>query len=301
MKFYELGRSFFRKMVQIRSNFATTCTIKGTRGAKLPIDATFSESLEKSLDKVVSREEKNFSVHKKYMNFFQYRKTALDEHLYKLSAGRSMVEMLGVLAIIGVLSVGAISGYSKAMMKYKLNKQSEQISTVIYNSMTTADQFSPPPPNPGSSSVENMTSIYIKLGLIPDEMIKSTDTAYVYDVFNNPIRFANINWGDFQYLQTSITFSINSNSRQDVAECMNVFNIFKAMDENIYDTSIARSFSQGDQTSSDIVSQVSGTLSCGLKSYPCLKDLTVADIEQLCNVCSEARSCTLSVRYNYSD
>ena len=45
--------------------------------------------------------------------------------------GRSMVEMLGVLAIIGVLSVGAIAGYSKAMMKYKLNKQAEQLTTVI--------------------------------------------------------------------------------------------------------------------------------------------------------------------------
>ena len=29
--------------------------------------------------------------------------------------GRSMIEMLGVLAIIGVLSVGGIAGYSKAM------------------------------------------------------------------------------------------------------------------------------------------------------------------------------------------
>ena len=28
--------------------------------------------------------------------------------------GRSMVEMLGVLAILGVLSVGGIAGYSKA-------------------------------------------------------------------------------------------------------------------------------------------------------------------------------------------
>ena len=43
-------------------------------------------------------------------------------------SGRSMVEMLGVLAIIGVLSVGAIAGYSKAMMKYKLNKQAEQLN-----------------------------------------------------------------------------------------------------------------------------------------------------------------------------
>ena len=36
--------------------------------------------------------------------------------------GRSMIEMLGVLAIIGVLSVGGISGYSRAMAKYKLTK-----------------------------------------------------------------------------------------------------------------------------------------------------------------------------------
>ena len=45
--------------------------------------------------------------------------------------GRSMVEMLGVLAIIGVLSVGAIAGYGKAMFKYKLNKQTEQLNQVI--------------------------------------------------------------------------------------------------------------------------------------------------------------------------
>ena len=37
-------------------------------------------------------------------------------------SGRSMVEMLGVLAIIGVLSVGGIAGYSKAMAKFKLSK-----------------------------------------------------------------------------------------------------------------------------------------------------------------------------------
>ncbi len=36
--------------------------------------------------------------------------------------GRSMVEMLGVLAIIGVLSVGGIAGYTMAMNKYKANE-----------------------------------------------------------------------------------------------------------------------------------------------------------------------------------
>ena len=40
----------------------------------------------------------------------------------KMEKGRSMVEMLGVLAIIGVLSVGGIYGYTVAMNKYKANE-----------------------------------------------------------------------------------------------------------------------------------------------------------------------------------
>lgn len=36
--------------------------------------------------------------------------------------GRSMVEMLGVLAIIGVLSIGGIAGYTMAMNRYRANQ-----------------------------------------------------------------------------------------------------------------------------------------------------------------------------------
>ena len=50
--------------------------------------------------------------------------------------GRSMIEMLGVLAIIGVLSVGGIAGYSKAMMKYRINKTIEQITLIIANTQS---------------------------------------------------------------------------------------------------------------------------------------------------------------------
>ena len=46
-------------------------------------------------------------------------------------SGRSMIEMLGVLAIIGVLSVGGIAGYSKAMEKFKLNKTISEYSYLI--------------------------------------------------------------------------------------------------------------------------------------------------------------------------
>ena len=56
--------------------------------------------------------------------------------LNKTQSGRSMVEMLGVLAIIGVLSVGGIAGYSKAMFKHKMNQTMDFISQVVANIVT---------------------------------------------------------------------------------------------------------------------------------------------------------------------
>ena len=50
--------------------------------------------------------------------------------------GRSMVEMLGVLAIIGVLSVGGIAGYSRAMAKFKISKAMDQMSMLVANIRT---------------------------------------------------------------------------------------------------------------------------------------------------------------------
>lgn len=44
--------------------------------------------------------------------------------------GRSMIEMLGVLAIIGILLSGGIAGYSKAMQSYKTNALIEKIQTI---------------------------------------------------------------------------------------------------------------------------------------------------------------------------
>ena len=50
--------------------------------------------------------------------------------------GRSMIEMLGVLAIVGVLSVGGIAGYSKAMAKFKANKAIDQATMITTNIRT---------------------------------------------------------------------------------------------------------------------------------------------------------------------
>ena len=42
--------------------------------------------------------------------------------------GRSMVEMLGVLAIMGVLSIGGIAGYRYAMDKYRVNETMDELN-----------------------------------------------------------------------------------------------------------------------------------------------------------------------------
>lgn len=73
-----------------------------------------------------------------------------------------MVEMLGVLAIIGVLSVGGIAGYSKAMTKFKINKSMDQISMLVANVRTL---YSGQRDYSGFGN-ENA----IKFGIIPNEM-----------------------------------------------------------------------------------------------------------------------------------
>lgn len=45
-------------------------------------------------------------------------------------SGRSMVEMLGVLAIIGVLSIGGIAGYTRAMRGWRANEIIDAASRV---------------------------------------------------------------------------------------------------------------------------------------------------------------------------
>ena len=46
----------------------------------------------------------------------------------KSQSGRSMVEMLGVLAIIGVLSVGGIAGYTLSMRRHRANGVADTVA-----------------------------------------------------------------------------------------------------------------------------------------------------------------------------
>ena len=59
----------------------------------------------------------------------------------KSESGRSMVEMLGVLAIIGVLSIGGIAGYTLSMRRYRANQVLDAVSKyslIVYSACQKA-------------------------------------------------------------------------------------------------------------------------------------------------------------------
>ncbi len=51
-------------------------------------------------------------------------------HKNHKQSGRSMIEMLGVLAIVGILSAGGIAGYSMAMQNHKTNALIEKVQII---------------------------------------------------------------------------------------------------------------------------------------------------------------------------
>jgi len=116
---------------------------------------------------------------------------------YKNQNGRSMIEMLGVLAIIGVLSVGGIAGYSKAMTKYRINKAIEQITLIAGNVRSffapqknyvgvrcTCYDTPQPCSSDENSSNKNGCPIIKKAKILPDEMITLDDNGKITDISN---------------------------------------------------------------------------------------------------------------------
>ena len=208
-----------------------------------------------------------------------------------ICAGRSMVEMLGVLAIIGVLSVGAIAGYSKAMEKYKLNKHAEAVSMLINNVLQLKGQLQYEP-----NTQTCYGTLFKKMNLLPDG-IKYYYNCDIRDmwfkgsmvIYYNNDDLGNGNHNNFG----GIGFSIPVSSQGEKI-CRNI--LFAAK-ENAADLWIIelqkRSTADSDYTYSEEV--IYGNTYCP-KGKKCLYNMTVSDTEVICNTC-EGIGCTLYVLY----
>ena len=202
--------------------------------------------------------------------------------------GRSMVEMLGVLAIIGVLSVGAMNGYSKAMLKYKLNKQAEQISTLVYNlqQLYVNHEFDA---DNTSSAYTYLIHTLAKLNLLPSN---NTDGNCMIDAMDNYIcpywiREDNA-YGD-GFFRLTIDHNNNkiANASVDIDSCRNILYLAKEMHTILWQVSSnTGNGSGGVQTSLTYF----GDVYCDNRSKPCLRDFTISSINDICTNLKDTRS-----------
>ena len=186
--------------------------------------------------------------------------------------GRSMVEMLGVLAIIGVLSVGAIAGYSKAMMKYRLNKQAEAFNMLLANAL----QISPNINVPNTHTVQN--NLLFKLNLIPDGIFYNKTDNSLTDVFKNSFsfysttRWPNYTWGILFRLQnTKASFDI----------CVNLVQIGQNFSSELLYVKRQDVIYAEDSSITDYQEYILyGDKMC--ENNKCLKKLQIEDIYNIC-------------------
>ena len=186
-------------------------------------------------------------------------------------SGRSMVEMLGVLAIIGVLSIGAIAGYSKAMMKYKLNKQAEQLNTVInavarnihgFDNLKGSDEAS-----------QYITSYFIKMGEFPKEMIVSGDNDSIYDVWKNKYYIALTP----KWIAIYVFMNLDIKSSETLEMCRNILVTAKENSDNVRHVNLMSGFASDEQISEFFM----GDRFCGSGST-CLRNITLDNIYSAC-------------------
>ena len=172
-------------------------------------------------------------------------------------SGRSMVEMLGVLAIIGVLSVGAITSYQKAMFKHKLNKYAENVSLMFFNLYDLKKE---------DNDLSDLSpKLFVPEGLIDHNRLYGN---VFYDTFGNV-------WGCNKHgLYTRLGISRSSsegfNRSEDAIRNSCPILLQSAKDMNIRKISLSH--------------QKGGLSICNEKCSLTYQDLTVIKIQEICDI-----------------
>ncbi|MBQ8870568.1 MAG: hypothetical protein IJ019_04250, partial [Alphaproteobacteria bacterium] len=209
---------------------------------------------------------------------------------YAKEIGRSMVEMLGVLAIIGVLSVGGIAGYSKAMEKYKLNKHAQSFNFLLNMAIQYSGTVSS-----SSDYTENnnifYTGTFYKAGLVPDGFeLEKNSTVFLRDMFDNLVWL----FENPSSKSSGLGYEFTSD---ELNICYNIFNIIKYNSFQLYTVSTDSRDSESQIATSNGI--LSGDSYC-VKDKKCIKDMTINDIDTLCNNCASSHSsCRIFVKWLY--
>ena len=136
--------------------------------------------------------------------------------------GRSMIEMLGVLAIIAVLTVGGIAGYSKAMQKFKQNKWLAQIEELMFSTKELyKNEKIYGKPN------QYLTATLKNLGAIPTGMLDENNL----DIYGNTVNILILQF--LKWNRFAIIFYMKPNTEAEY-NCRELFN-FSYTNPDIFD------------------------------------------------------------------
>lgn len=195
--------------------------------------------------------------------------------------GRSMIEMLGVLAIVGILSIGGISGFSKAMMKQKLNKQTEVFSLLFDSVDTYRDRLL----REKLGSMD-LVPVFRSMGEIPDGVVWVGNA--LYDGFSNQIRI-NTNNCPSSGPCTEISLRYSLIKQSDFAICNNILQIAIAHSASL--CALRTATSVEDASVSDYGDRFWGDSYCS-QNKKCIRDMSFSDIDEMCQVCVGKKTCS---------
>ncbi len=203
---------------------------------------------------------------------------AKDDYKNVLQLGRSMIEMLGVLAIIAVLSVGGIAGYSKAMTKYKVNKTIEEYNFMITELLTYRDNLI----KNNNERPLYLARIVKDLNFVPQTW-QIFSNSHITDTLGNRVA---------PYISTENDFVMDINIFSNDKKASDYSNklciaLIKDVAQNMYG-SIKTISPQNTIHSSGGRTAPHFTTECqNLKdnTYKCLKDVTMPEIAASCQEC----------------
>ena len=209
------------------------------------------------------------------------------------NTGRSMVEMLGVLAIIGVLSVGAIAGYSKAMTKYKLNQHAVAVNMLINNVLSIKDRL-----QHTSDDISNYSTLLYKMNMLPDgiTLIAANTLQEKYFKRTLYVHYNNVKYSlpDGTQAQNDfggIVFTLQPTA-QDKEICRNILFAAKENSANLWQVNTIQHTANGSQ---NVGQAIKGDSYC-TQNTKCLHNMTLNDTDAVCDVCS-GTYCNISVLY----
>ena len=137
-----------------------------------------------------------------------------------------MIEMLGVLAIVGVLSIDGIAGYSKATDMFKANKMKQQIDQIFYQFSYQKDDWLRIR-NSGEKTI-HPAEIWETMGDIPDGMYNMNGV--LKDIYGNSF-LPSCTQHDTSGIECDISATAYSNDKNI---CMNILKVSQHYQKEIW-------------------------------------------------------------------